>query len=387
MRSESRSRTIGTNLMLASVLVLGCGTASRAFAQSTSGGAVGQDDAHKAWRESLKQVPQPGEGCFHATFPNLAWNKVQCGEPSGYRSVPHKNPHVAEQFDAQGVAHQVTGNGTDYEAQAPVGQLITTAAGSFPSTSNVTSEQGVGVAAYDYGGVTGPNQYTLQLNTNLYNKSKACSGSGCYSWQQYILVSDDVNASGTALTGTSDVFIQTWLLNYGQDVDGGQTDICPTGFEDAGSDSQGPGDDCVRNSPATVVAEQLPITALPSLSLSGSATTNGTDTAIVTYNDDAYSSSVDDTVSDIAAGWTQAEFNVVGNAGGSEAVFNTPSGLTVNVALLDGSTAAPTCVGPSNGGTTGETNNFTLGSCNGSGGTSTSAITSSTPSIQFTESN
>ena len=385
MISGSRSYPVKASLMAASVLLLGSGSLSQALAQST-GPAASQDEAHKTWRETLKQIPQPGEGCFHATFPNLAWNKVQCGEPSGYRSARRKNPHVAEQLDAQGVGHQVTGNGVDYSAGAPSGHLISTAAGNFPATSNLKSEKGVGTAAFGYGGITGTNQYTLQLNTNFYNKSKACSGSGCFSWQQYILVSDDVNASGTALTGTSDVFIQTWLINYGQDVNGGQTNICPTGFNDAGADSEGPGDDCYRNSPATVVAKQLPITALPSLSLSGSATTNGTDTAIVTYENEAYSSSVKDTVSDIAAGWTQAEFNVVGNAGGSEAVFNTPSALTVKLALLDGTTAAPTCIGPSNGGTTGETNNFTLGKCSASSGTSTSS-TASSPAIQFTESN
>lgn len=199
-------------------------------------------------------------------------------------------------------------------------------------------------------------------------------------------MSDDVNAADTALTGTSDVFIQTWLEDYGQDVAGGNTNICPSGYMDAGSDYEGPGDDCYRNSPATVVAKQLPITAIASLNLSGTAKMGGTDTAIVTYKGEAYSSSVNDTVSDIAAGWTQTEFNVVGNAGGSEAVFNKPSSLTVKVELLDGSTSAPTCVGPSNGGTTGETNNFTLGKCTGSSGTSTTSIASA-PSIQFTESN
>lgn len=381
-------------MLLASLLLLGgAGSAAVAdpappadAAETDTPAVASQDAAHQAWRENLKQVPQPGEGCFHASFPNLQWNKVQCGQVSGYRSARRRNPKVGLLYDAQGVGHQTAGNGTDYEIQAPSGRLIQQAAGSFTATSNLKSEKGVGVAAYGYGGITGANQYTLQLNTNFYGKSKACKGSGCFSWQQYILVSDDVNQAGTALTGTSDVFIQTWLENYGQDVDGGQTNICPSGFTDAGSDYEGPGDDCYRNSPSTVVARQLAITALPGLHISGSATTNGTDTAIVTYNNNAYSSSVQDTVSDIAAGWTQAEFNVVGNAGGSEAVFNKPSSLTVKVAALDGTTAAPTCIGPSNGGTTGETNNETLGKCTTSSGTSTTSLNSA-PFIQFTESN
>jgi hypothetical protein len=70
---------------------------------------------------------------------------------------------------------------------------------------------------------------------------------------------------------------------------------------------------------------------------------------------------------------------VLGNAGGSKADFNTGSSVTVKVAVSDGSTAAPTCVSPSkDDGTTGETNNLTLGKCTTAGG--------STPSIEFTES-
>ena len=70
---------------------------------------------------------------------------------------------------------------------------------------------------------------------------------------------------------------------------------------------------------------------------------------------------------------------MLGNAGGSRADFNTGSSVTVKVAVTDGSTSAPTCVSPSDyDGTTGETNNLTLGKCAATGG--------STPYIQFTES-
>jgi hypothetical protein len=79
----------------------------------------------------------------------------------------------------------------------------------------------------------------------------------------------------------------------------------------------------------------------------------------------------------LATVWKESEFNVVGNAGGSEAQFNSGSSITVKVAVSDGSTSAPSCVADS--GTTGESNNLNLGSCSASSG--------STPSIQFTESN
>jgi hypothetical protein len=89
---------------------------------------------------------------------------------------------------------------------------------------------------------------------------------------------------------------------------------------------------------------------------------------------------VSDTFTDIASGWSEAEFNVLGNAGGSEAEFNTPVSLTAKIAVSDGSTTAPTCLPPSDiDGTTGETNNLNAGTCTATGG--------SAPFIQFTESN
>ncbi|QKM50183.1 hypothetical protein B7760_04244 [Burkholderia glumae] len=376
-------------VVLGAGLGIGMAALPAAHAAPTAGALVDQAQlqaeaaAQADWRENVRQFAPQAEGCYHASYPNLKWNKVACGPVSGYRSARPNLARLNATRAFRAASQQVVGNGTDYSIQAPAGALISAAVGSFPSVSGVRSEKGVN-APFGSGqsnGITGANQYTLQLNTNLFQGSAACNGySGCFAWQQYILVSDDVNSSGTALTGTSDVFIQTWLINYGQDVDGGNTNICPSGYTDAGQDQDG--DDCYRNSPSVVVAKQLPITALASLKLSGSATTNGTDTATVTYGTQAYSSSVKDNVSDIANGWTQAEFNVVGNAGGSRADFNSGSSLTVKVAVNDGSTAAPSCVGPSSGGTTGETNNLTLGKCTASAGSG-----STSPSIQFTESN
>ena len=80
---------------------------------------------------------------------------------------------------------------------------------------------------------------------------------------------------------------------------------------------------------------------------------------------------------DISQVWKESEFNVVGDAGGSRANFNTPVSIAVRLALTDGTTAAPKCV--ANAGTTGESNNLNLGKCSTASGTS--------PSIKFTESN
>jgi hypothetical protein len=294
---------------------------------------------------------------------------VECAPAPGWRSAL---PNAKNR-------EQTVGNGYDYVAAAPSGHLISSAAGSFPTVTDVTSEESVGVRAFGDGGILGPNEYTLQVNTNFYSGSPACDGyPWCFAWQQYVMSTNTpVSLTSNQLTNETEVFIEYWLIDYG--IDDGY-DICPSGFVDVGPDAEGPGDDCVQNTRATVIVNgQLPIADLASLKLSGSAASGGTDAATVTYDGKAFTATVADKLTDIASGWTQAEFNVLGNAGGSRADFNSGASLTVRVALTDGSTTAPTCVSPSDyDGTTGETNNLNLGTCTAAGG--------STPSIEFTES-
>jgi len=170
--------------------------------------------------------------------------------------------------------------------------------------------------------------------------------------------SPDYNVQGEAA-----VFMEYWLIGYGYNP-------CPVGWF---SDGYG---DCVRNS-NYVAAPDVPITALGSLALTGTATAASNDTITFSYGTDAYSLSAKDSVVYLSTIWNQSEFNVVGNAGGSQAVFNSGSAITVNVAANYGGTAKPSCV--ANAGTTGESNNLNLGSCSAFGGAS--------PYIQFSESN
>lgn len=323
--------------------------------------------AREAWRAIIHQVSAPGAGCFHASYPSTRWEEVECAAAPGFRSaLPAKR-------------EQTVGNGSDFVVQAPSGHLLSSALGSFPTVTGVTSEKSVGVAAFGDGGILGTNEYTLQVNTNFFHSAACSTFTNCIAWQQYVMSTNTpVSLTSSSLTDKTEVFIEYWLIDYG--VHNG-SDICPTGFIDGGEDAEGPGDDCVQNTAATVVASgQLPITDLSSLKLSGSATAGGTDAATVTFGTEAFTATVSDSLTDIASGWSQAEFNVLGNAGGSRADFNTPVSLTVEIAVTDGSTTAPTCVPPSSeDGTTGETNNLTLGSCTATGG--------SAPFIEFVESN
>jgi hypothetical protein len=108
---------------------------------------------------------------------------------------------------------------------------------------------------------TGPevaNAFSLQLNSQFFSGSPACSGSGnpsgCQAWQQFVYDYD--NATGY-------VFMQYWLINYNA--------TCPSGWNTSSND-------CWINSPASTLTGG-PLTAgnLASVKLSGSATSGGND--------------------------------------------------------------------------------------------------------------
>jgi hypothetical protein len=308
-------------------------------------GAVDPESAAQGkWRALMAHNSAPAEGCFHASYPDIVWESVDCKIAQTRVHPVHIKPTDAA---------EVTGNGHDYAAKAK--GLITLASGGF-TIKGVKSEKSVGVAAFGGGGILGPNEYSLQLNTNANDATSRCAGhSGCTVWQQFVY-SPDYNVPGEAA-----VFMQYWLIGWGSSA-------CPGGWAKYGTD-------CYKNS-AYVAAPDVPITDLGKLGLEGTATAGGNDSVVFSYGTNSYSITGKDSVLDISSVWKEAEFNVVGNAGGSRADFNSGSSITVTLLLLDGSTSAPTCV--ANGGTTGETNNLNLGACKAFSGF---------PNIQFTESN
>jgi hypothetical protein len=315
--------------------------------QTVSAGQTADADAaaHDAWFAVISNT-NPGEGCFKASYPDTVWQQVECKEL-------HPRVHTVVHKPGTGM---VAGNGNDYVAESS--GLTSAALGSFPTVTGVTSEKSVGVAEYGDGGILGPNEYSLQLNTNFTGTTAACDGhSGCLVWQQFIYATD------YAVKGEAAVFMQYWLIDWG-------SSRCPSGF---GSDGEG---DCYGNS-SYVSAPDVKPTSLGSLSLSGTVASGGNDTVKFTDGTTAYSVSGKDSVLDISQVWKQSEFNVVGDAGGSRADFNEGVSITVKVALTDGSSSAPTCV--ADAGTTGESNNLDLGSC--------STTSGSSPYIEFTESN
>jgi hypothetical protein len=313
--------------------VLSAASLSIAFAQSVDATEARNQEI---WREAIAQTPVPAEGCFQASYPSLTWNRVECVVAP---NVPYR-PRT-------GAISQTVGDGNDYAAEVTSG-VIKKTIGSFPKVKGVTSETGL----------LGPNDYSLQLNSNFMNTA-ACDGAknpaDCLDWEQFVYSS-----------GYEEAFMQYWLINW--------NNPCPAGWFSYSND-------CYTNSNAVSAPKEV-ITNLKTLKLSGSAKTGtakkpGIDTLVFTAEKQAYSTTGKDSVVDLATAWMESEFNIFGDGDGSQATFNEGASVTVKVAVANGTKNAPICAADS--GTTAETNNLNLGSCAGTGGGS--------PHIEFSESN
>jgi hypothetical protein len=320
-----------------------------------------EEAARKTWRAVIRNTPEPGKGCFHVKYPNVAWESAECAEP---RAHP---------------ARATAGNGFDYVAQAT--GLITRAAGFFEGATNVTSETSVGGGK---GATDGPNEYDLQMNTNSNGRTDACGDySDCRVWQQFIYATD-YNCDGTAC-GAAALFIQYWLINWFGNC---PNDYWGNNWQLGGKPWPG-NNSCFKNSGQMATLPDIPVAELGCcVRLIATAQAGHYDDLTLEYGDDAYLVVGDDSVLDIATVWTQAEFNVVGDNESSQAQFNPWSSIPVTLVLTDGSNSAPTCVPPQDfEGTTGETNNLNLGTCYaGVGEPYGSPVSIPSPYIQFTQS-
>lgn len=284
------------------------------------------DDAAKreAWRKTMKQTPLPKQGCFKALYPNTSWQEIGCTTAPNIPLVPGNGPGT-----------QSVGDTNDFVAQVTSG-LVSTASGSL-GASGVTSESGyINNVPPAYA-----NSFSLQLNSNFFTDPPACSSAAnpsvCQGWQQFVVTEGD--------GGDATLFIQYWLVNYNI--------ACPGGWNAYGSG------DCYRNSTSATGLPSFPASSIPIAEVTGEAA-NGTDTAMFLTSEPAEIYSLNQSsVLDLEQYWTQAEFNVFGDAGGGEANFNADSTFIVQTTLNSGS-GAPLCIGPQLGEATAETNNLTL---------------------------
>jgi hypothetical protein len=295
-----------------------------------SASAAAQPAIHTkaAWQTAIGHVQKPGDGCFTASYPALSWHDVKCVTAPKTPLVPGPLASSAGHAGPSAV-----GNGTDYSAQ--VDGLISQATGTFHDVSSGITEKGqVGGSGSD---VT--NSFSLQLNSQFFPGSPACSGSSdpadCEAWQQFVYTYED--------SSIGYIFMQYWLIDYDA--------TCPSGWYTYS-------DDCYTNSDAAEVST-LKASQLGSVQLSATAALGGNDgVSLSVGSGQATTVTAPDTTVDLASYWNTTEWGVFGDGGGGEAVFGSKTSLEAQTALTASSgSAAPSCVSE---GFTGETNNLTL---------------------------
>lgn len=311
------------------------------------------------WRADIARVRQPGSGCYHASYPVLQWHAAKCVAAPKIPLVP-----VPRSRSAGNGAPEIVGDGTDYSAV--VSGLISRGIGTFTNVSSGITEKGLPGGS----GSQTANAFSLQLNSQFFTGSPACSKSGnpsgCQAWQQFVYTYESHT--------TGEVFMQYWLINYDA--------RCPSGWFSFSSD-------CYTNSNASTVST-VTAAQLATVSLTGSAASGGQDSvSLAVGSGHATSVTNSDSKIDLAAFWNTTEWGVYGDGGGSEANFGASSTLEAQTVLTATSNSAPTCVQE---GFTGETNNLKLTSTpalgsepsptmatkqtNGSSGTASCAVAS-----------
>lgn len=291
-------------------------------------------DSMGEWRRTITKTPTPKAGCFRSSYPATDWEEIPCE----IAPIEPRDPHTV-------------GGPNNFDFEAGGSGLISWAQGSFPSISPFPD-----LSNYNY--------YSLQLNTNFF-VTPACSGSpnpsSCLGWQQFLLANDG------DLDGSSQVYMQYWLVNYGSP--------CPSGW----MSSQG---HCFKNSPAVSPFWQK-TEWLDEQMVSGSVSAT-TDTVTVNLPQGAYAVS-NTSVLQAFQGWTSSQFNIFGFCCSGQAFFLGDATLTVRISQSDGTLAAPTCL---LGGTTAESNSLTLvrPSCCPMPGMDLGFVTIP-PSISFIETN
>jgi hypothetical protein len=301
--------------------------AAPSFAQST-------EEQREAWRDQLLHTPRPKHACYRAVYPDTQWHEVPCSKPPKRYFPPR----------------ETVGGGSTHDFSAEPPNTITLAEGSFDNvkaTSLSTEMAGEG-------GVNGPDLYSLQLNTaNFPTKVCPASAPKCLGFVQFAY--DASSASS---------FIQYWLIN--------PPSTCPGGWQHFEQW-------CVQTANSSTSFSPAPtsVSDLKDMRVIGSSASGG---EVIVYWKGAMQSSPGDgdVIPDMASHWSEVEYNVFGDGGGGQAVFNTGAAITVRTQVDTGKNVLPTCVPAS---FTGETNNLDLV------GTPTVVPKSKYPAIVFDESN
>lgn len=338
----------------------------------------------RRWHRAILKVPTPKAGCYTARFPDTTWKPIPCKTPPHKLYMPRRpgaprTQQVGGESNADFVATWV-GNTTESE-------------GSFDSIAGVTSEcqvqcpNQVCPATPSCNGQPA-NAFSLQLNTQFFSNTSTCNSSpkpaSCQGWEQFVY-SEDSDCSGC----TGDGFIQYWLLNFGPPgtacpAPAASAAVCNANGVVSGqwcSFQFSPTSPvlCVMNANNSVGPPTEPITSLNELEVTADAPAGAApDTITVWEGGIPYRATGANIFPDLATLWKDSEFNVFGNGGGAEAVFNNNATVHVRTAESSGSNTGPGCVIES---FTGESNSLTLVN------TLPPAVVGSMPALLFSESN
>jgi hypothetical protein len=347
-------------------------------------------DEMRKWHESMLKIRTPAKGCYTAKYPDNKWTSVRCKTPPHKLYLPrHGGKGRVEQVGGpSGLDFVTTWNGTTVESE-----------GSFDSVTGVSSECNVQCPTQNGNQVCPANpscsgqpanSFSLQLNTQPFSNTIACSNSPnpktCQGWEQFVY-GQTSNCSGC----TGDAFIQYWLLNFGP-----AGTACPSPAASASTcnsnggvvsgqwcsfqfSSSGPVL-CVMNANNSAGPPTEAITALNELEITADAPGGGNSSDQITVWEGGipYRATGENTFPDLASLWKQSEFNVFGNGGGSEAIFNNNVNIHVRNAESSGSTNGPGCLDTS---FTGESSNLTLFN------KPPAAVEGSIPALLFSETN
>jgi hypothetical protein len=318
--------------------------------------AVQGSNAHlpdePSWRDSLARTTLPEAGCFRTAYPSTAWTRVPCSTVTHEIFPP--NPKRALR------PNQIGGAGGQVEAYVDPPSLIEEAIGSFPSVSGVKSEHNIPAGG---GKSFGPDTFTLQMNSEFFATAACGANVNCLGWEQFVF-SNYLSGKQNA----SQLFIQDWLV-----ATGSSALVCPSGWTQAQKS-------CVHNSKGSTVP-YVPVETLDTLKMWGYALSGG-DSVFLAIGSHAYAvrEAQSDRTVDLAAYWSRVQFNVLGDGGGSVAVFNPGSSLTVQLEVVTAHTQVrPLCVLTAS--TTAESNSLNYSSIPGT------PQPAQFPSIVFAESN
>jgi hypothetical protein len=323
------------------------------FVTDATAVSTGLDE--QSWRSVMLGSSSPGIGCFTVTYPSTIWKPIPCGVP---RVVPH-----------------TVGFGNDEVAQSS-GTKVGESSGVFTSVSGITNEYD-NETLYNHGS----NTYSLQVNSQYFScNTSYTNGKAANCWEQFLFDNNPESGGGAA-------YIEYWLVGYHKTYGACPPKPIPNG----GSIWYQSSNDCYAVSASANTPLEPPTGSFllryslagdssicyPSCSSpSGPSIIRGQPNDEVVFCDSTtcYSVSVTMYVLNLYSQWLDAEFNTLGIGGGSQAVFNAGTHITVQNSLHDQKTKAitPSCYSDYY---TGETNNLNLGTC-----------THSSSYISFTES-